>query len=73
MFVTLAWLVLNVQYIIVYGTDTSLNQQVAIAMLGVIAAIIGSYVFGAVWEDNHTRQIQAEYPMPPPPNDEGEV
>ncbi len=72
MFTTLLWLMANVQYILIYGADTALNTQLGIAMMGAIAAIIGSYVFGAVWDDSNTRQIEAEYPSAPPPADEGE-
>lgn len=62
MFAALIWLMGNVQYIILYGADSSLNQQTIIAMLGAITAIIGSYVFGAVWDDKNQRQVEAEYP-----------
>jgi hypothetical protein len=72
MILTLLWLAGNVQYIVLWGEDTALNQQVAIAMLGTAAAIIGSYVFGAAWDDINKRKVEAEYPTPPPAEDEGE-
>jgi hypothetical protein len=52
----LIWLVANAQYLIIWGNDTGLHQNALVSCLGAIIAIIGSYVFGAVWDDNHKRQ-----------------
>ena len=51
----------NVQYIIIAGEDTALNQQTVIAMLGVIASIIGAYFFGATWDDNNKREVASRF------------
>lgn len=53
----LIWAVVNAQYVILMGDDTALNQNALYALLGLIAGIIGSYVFGAVWDDNDKRRL----------------
>lgn len=57
----LLWAVGNAQYIIVWGDDTVLNQSALYALLALIAGIIGSYVFGAVWDDNDKRRLFSRY------------
>lgn len=52
----LVWMVGIVTWLVFYGSDTGLHQNIAVTMLGTIAAIIGAYVFGAAWED--TAKIQ---------------
>lgn len=64
-FVSLIYIALLVVYIIWRGTDTSLYQQVAVALIGAAVAIIGSYVFGAVWDDRSKRK---DLPRPTPPH-----
>lgn len=54
--VILAWAMLNVQYIVVWGDDNALNQNIAITLIGMVIAITGSYVFGAVWDDKQKRR-----------------
>ena len=76
MFLTLIWLGINVQYILILGKPTALNEQALIALLSVIGAIIGSYIFGAVWDDMNKRsfvsEVYAAPPLPPEiPRDEG--
>ena len=51
MFAALAYLAANIEYLLIFGQDTALNQNALVAMLGVAASIIASYVFGAVWDD----------------------
>ena len=55
MFLALIYIAVVVLWIVVDGADTALNQQVAIALIAAGTAIIGSYVFGAVWDDNNKR------------------
>lgn len=55
LFLTLAYIAGSVTYIIWQGTDTALYQQIAISMIAAGTAIIGSYVFGAVWDDSNKR------------------
>lgn len=52
----LIWAVLNIQYLIFFGVDTGLHQNALVALLGLVGATIGSYVFGAVWDDNDKRR-----------------
>ena len=55
MFMTLAYIAGTVTYIIWKGSDTALYQQIAISLIAAGTAIIGSYVFGAVWDDSNKR------------------
>lgn len=50
-FATLVYIAAALAYLIVRGADTALNQQIALALVGAGTAVIGSYVFGAVWDD----------------------
>lgn len=38
--------------------DSTLVAQTVIALIGLAATVIGSYVFGAVWDDKNARQHQ---------------
>lgn len=50
-FLTLIFCAAVVAYLVVWGEDTQLNQTIANASYLLAAAVIGSYVFGAVWDD----------------------
>lgn len=50
-FATLAVCALGVSYLTLWGTDTRLNETLAIGYFGLWGATLGSYVFGAVWHD----------------------
>ncbi len=54
--VILVWAMANAQYIIFFGQDTGLHQNALVALLSLIFAIIGTYVFGATWDDNDKRR-----------------
>lgn len=56
-------------YIIYDGTDTALYAQVALGLLGLAATIIGTYVFGAVWDDKNVMAARTEK-APEPAADE---
>lgn len=64
----LFWAVFNVTWLILYGKDTALHQQIALALIAAIVAIVGSYVFGAVWDDNNKRTTLADAPIDPKPS-----
>ncbi|WLR91018.1 hypothetical protein [Shinella zoogloeoides] len=64
--VILGWAMINVQYLIVWGDDNELNQNALISMLGLVAAISGSYIFGAVWDDNDKRKWHGRRERPDP-------
>lgn len=51
----------NVQYLILWGDDTSLHKETVSTLLWVLAAIIGTYVFGAVWDDRNRRDTMMDY------------
>lgn len=59
MSVALIWLAGNVQYILIKGADTAVNQQALTAMIAAFVSIICFYVFGAVWDDNSKRAVLA--------------
>lgn len=39
--------------------------QIAMALVGAATAILGSYVFGAVWDDHNARVAPPPVPGPP--------
>ena len=52
-FSSLFYIGATVSYIIWKGTDTVLYQQISVALIGAGTMVIGSYVFGAVWDDRN--------------------
>jgi hypothetical protein len=54
-YLALLYCAVLVCYIVFKGADTALNAQVSIALIGLAGAIIGSYCFAAVWDDNNKR------------------
>ena len=55
---TLVFCGVNVGYLTAWGSDTALHQQIAIALIGLAASVIASFVFGAVWDDHSIRKAQ---------------
>lgn len=51
--ISLLFIAGNLEYIIIKGTDSALYSQLGLGLLGAGVTIIGSYVFGAAWSDNH--------------------
>lgn len=41
----------GLSYLTLVGRDTRLNETLALGYFALAAAVIGSYVFGAVWHD----------------------
>lgn len=66
-FGALVWIALMVMYILYRAHDTALYRDVSVALIGAFVAIIGSYVFGAVWDDRSKRR---DVRGPPPFNRE---
>lgn len=54
-FGTLFYCAAMVTYLVIWGKDTSLNAQIGVALIGLAVMVIGSYVFGAVWDDKNIR------------------
>lgn len=48
---TLLWCAGMVTYLAIFGRPTTLSETIANGCLLLMASVIGSYVFGAVWED----------------------
>lgn len=53
---TLIWAAGLVTYLAVWGRDISLSDTIAMNIILLMGGIIGSYVFGAVWEKNVSRK-----------------
>lgn len=60
MYLALLFIAGTVQEILLTGADTSVNQQAIVALIAAGAAVIGSYVFGATWEDIHKRRSDGD-------------
>lgn len=45
-----------ITFLLLYGEDTRLNETIALGTFGLTISIIGSAVFGAVWDDKNTLQ-----------------
>ena len=48
---TLLYSAVSVSYLILFGEDSRLNQDIASSLILLCASLIGSYVFGAIWDD----------------------
>lgn len=72
----LFWSVLLVTYIAVLGQPDSLREAIATALILLIGSLVGSYVFGVIWdgknkvpgttiETKSTTTVQTADPLPP--------
>ena len=50
-FTSLIYIAIAIGYLIFRGEDTGLHQDIASGLILLAGAIIGSYVFGSVWDD----------------------
>ncbi|MFG1429157.1 hypothetical protein [Roseixanthobacter glucoisosaccharinicivorans] len=59
-------------YLTGWGQDHELSRTIASGVLLLMGSTIGSYVFGAVWDDRnflaHLRDIDGPSDEPPPPS-----
>lgn len=55
---SLIWCAALVTYLAVWGKPTSLSEAIATGLILLFGSIVGSYVFGAVWEKN--TQVKAD-------------
>ena len=44
-----------IAYIMLKGEPNSLNEMIILSSFGLAGTVIGSYVFGAVWDDNNMK------------------
>jgi hypothetical protein len=71
--ITLALCAAEIVYLTVWGGDTKLNDTLATGTFILAGSVIGSYVFGAAWEDIRMKQADtyATYgPYPGAPLDD---
>lgn len=59
---TLLYCGLAVTYVIVAGVDTRVYETVVMSSFGLAGMVIGSYVFGAVWDDRSRREMSTARP-----------
>lgn len=68
---TLVWCGGMVTYLAIWGRDINLSEAAINGCLLLMASVIGSYVFGAVWEDKGSptveRRTLGQPGMPEPP------
>ena len=50
-FLSLVYCAGSVSYIMLFGDDSELNRSIVNGLILLAASVIGSYVFGAVWDD----------------------
>ncbi|WP_312808754.1 hypothetical protein [Agrobacterium cavarae] len=55
---SLLWCAALVTFLAVWGKPTSLNEAIATSLILLFGSIVGSYVFGSVWEKN--TQVKAD-------------
>ncbi|TGQ69502.1 hypothetical protein EN829_015120 [Mesorhizobium sp. M00.F.Ca.ET.186.01.1.1] len=75
--ITLTWCGGMVTYLSIWGRPVTLSETAVNGCLLLMASVIGSYVFGAVWDDKNRPADPYQYPpppsglaMPPPPEEQ---
>lgn len=58
-----------VLWILFRGTDRSVEEVIVMCSFGLAGAVIGSYVFGAVWDDQNVLREMGPKAYDPPPFD----
>lgn len=64
--ITLCWCGGMVTYLSIWGRPVTLSETAVNGCLLLMASVIGSYVFGAVWDDKN-RAVFPDYPSQYPP------
>ena len=54
----LTWACSLVTYLAIWGRPTSLSEAIATGLILLIGSVIGSYVFGAAWDDKNKRNAE---------------
>jgi DMSO reductase anchor subunit len=55
---TLLWAASLITYLAIWGRPISLSDTISTSLILLMGSIIGSYVFGAVWETNVQRKTE---------------
>lgn len=70
-FLTLIFCASCIVFVMVRGGDSRVDETIVVSAFGLAGAVIASWVFGAVWEDNTTRSAASWEDAPdlgaPPP------
>lgn len=53
---SLIWIAVLVTYLAIWGRPIALSDTAVTNLLWIFGGIVGSYVFGAVWESNAARK-----------------
>lgn len=61
MFAVAAFCIWVIAYVVTSGADTRVGETAVLSAFLTLAAIVGSYVFGAVWQDVSMDRNRAEY------------
>jgi len=79
-FGALIFCALAITWLMIRGEDIRLHETIAVGLIGLAVSVIGSYVFGAAWDDRnvmlHGGRASApsgEAPPPAPPGEGGPV
>jgi hypothetical protein len=56
LYAVLGWAMSSATYVIGLGHDTRLNETAFVMLIGLIISLVGSYVFGAIWDDSDKRK-----------------
>lgn len=51
--ITLLFCASTVSYLVLFGSDTQLHQAIANGLILLSGSVIGSYLFGATWDDKN--------------------
>ncbi|WP_196258553.1 hypothetical protein [Pelagibacterium limicola] len=55
-FATLAFCAAEIAYLTIWGGDSRLHETIVISAFLLAGSVIGSYVFGAIWDDANARK-----------------
>ena len=58
-FATLVFCAFEILWITFMGADTAVASTIVLGAFGLAGSTIGSYVFGAVWDDKATNEVEA--------------
>ncbi|WP_439604162.1 hypothetical protein [Shinella sp.] len=63
---TLVYCAAMILYLAVWGKSTSLEEAIATGLILLAGSVIGSYVFGAVWDDRNVMKAREQSEHAPP-------